>query len=180
MLHSSPTLRFLQGRNRTEHSILIAVLTCAVLAGCHKATAPAKDLNWAVGTWHGARRAADDGKDLPMTVRVERLGGGQIERLQVETSPKPYVGFTVRSQDPDGKWTMTYANSTRQNIGRLNGKLDGKQSTWESMNTDTSHGSRFVSEQIDSNHWRRTQFVSENGGKTWSTLFTDELERDAQ
>jgi len=156
-------------------------LILGALAACHKSIPPTDELNWAIGTWHGARRAADDGKDVPMTVRVETVAGGQIERLQVEHTPKPYVGFTVRSRDPaSGQWTMIYANSTRQNIGRLEGKLEQKRSTWESKSADGSHGSRFVSEQLDANHWRRTQFVSEDGGKTWNTLFTDELERDPQ
>ena len=73
---------------------------------------------------------------------------------------------------------MIYANSTRPNIGRLEGKLEGNRSTWESIAPDKSHGSRFLSEQLDANHWRRTQFVSEDGGKTWKVLFTDELGRD--
>jgi hypothetical protein len=73
---------------------------------------------------------------------------------------------------------MIYANSTRPTIGRLQGELESNRSTWESITADLSHGSRFVSEQLDANHWRRTQFVSEDGGKTWKVLFTDELERD--
>lgn len=115
-----------------------------------------------------------------MTVRVEQIPDGQIERLQVELTPRPYVGFTLRSRNSaSGEWTMIYANSTRPTIGRLIGKLEQKRSTWESIAADGSHGSRFVSEQLDADHWRRIQFVSEDAGKTWKTLFTDELERDA-
>ena len=114
-----------------------------------------------------------------MTVRVETVAGGQVERLQVDLTPRPYVGFTLRSRDSaSGRWTMIYANSTRQTIGRLDGKLREKRSIWESAGPDASHGSRLVSEQLDQNHWRRIQLVSEDAGKTWKTLFTDELERD--
>ena len=113
-----------------------------------------------------------------MTVRVEPLANGQVERLQVDLTPRPYVGFTVRSRDVAGQWTMIYANSTRPTIGRLQGKLESNRSTWESITADKSRGSRFVSEQLDANHWNRTQFVSEDGGKTWRELFTDKLERD--
>ena len=159
--------------------LIIGFVIFGIINGCQKSSQPTNELNWAVGTWHGTRRAEDDGQAIPMTVRVETVAGGQIERLQVEHTPKPYIGFTLRSRDPaSDQWTMIYANSTRENIGRLSGKLEEKRSTWESITPDHSHGSRFVSEQIDANHWRRVQFVSEDGGKSWKTLFTDELERD--
>ncbi len=108
-----------------------------------------------------------------MVVHVEKMAGGQIERLQVELTPRPYVGFTIRNHDENGRWIMIYANSTRPTIGRLLGTLENNRSTWES-----THGSRFISEQIDTNHWRRKQFVSEDGGKTWKVMFVDELARD--
>lgn len=154
-------------------------LVCVLFAGCHRSSSRLEELNWAIGTWHGVRRTAEDEKDVPMTVRVEQIPDGQVERLQVELAPRPYVGFTLRSRDPaSGRWTMIYANSTRKNIGRLDGTLEAKRSTWESVTADKSQGSRFVSQQLDATHWRRTQFVSEDAGKTWKTLFTDELERD--
>jgi len=163
----------------TSRSITKAFVSLVLCVGCQKSISPPDEFNWAIGTWHGTRVAADDGKEVPMTVRVENVSSAQIERLQVELMGRPYLGFTVRSRDPaSGRWTMIYTNSTRQTIGRLAGTLEPKRSTWESMNADTSHGSRFVSEQLDPNHWRRTQFVSEDGGKTWKTLFTDNLERD--
>lgn len=113
-----------------------------------------------------------------MTVKVEPLARGQIERLQVELSSRPYVGFTVRERDANGHWIMIYANSTRQSIGRLQGRFDGNRSIWES--SSAAHGSRFISERLDSDHWRRTQFNSEDAGKTWKLLFTDVLERDTK
>jgi hypothetical protein len=158
--------------------ILTIALVCPLVDDCF-ATSPAPDdLTWALGTWHGSRRAEDDGQSFPMKVRVEPVADGQVERLQVELSPRPYVGFTLRYRDAaSGRWTMIYANSTRETIGRLEGNLEGKRSTWESK--AAGHGSRFVSEQIDASHWRRIQYVSEDAGKTWKVLFTDELERDA-
>ena len=162
-----------------KQTIASSALVLMLLAACQRSSTTSSDeLNWAIGTWHGTRRADDDGQDVPMTVRVEHLADGQVERLQVELTPRPYVGFTVRSRDAAGQWTMIYANSTRPTIGRLQGKLESNRSTWESITADQSHGSRFVSERLDANRWRRTQFVSEDGGKTWKVLFTDELERD--
>jgi hypothetical protein len=92
--------------------------------------------------------------------------------------------FAGRTLAPEESRTLSLIvitagnNSTRPNIGRLQGKLEGNRSTWESIAPDKSHGSRFLSEQLDATHWRRTQFVSEDGGKTWKVLFADELERD--
>jgi len=164
--------------NQMKKQIILGVVSALLLStGCQPSTKTLDELDWALGTWHGSRRAAEDGLDVPMTVRVERLDCGQIERLQVESSPRPYVGFTIRSRDASGRWTMIYANSTRPSIGRLQGTFENKRSKWESIAPDQKHASRFVSEQIDANHWHRTQFVSEDGGKTWKTLFTDALER---
>jgi hypothetical protein len=154
--------------------VALPTLFVLALAGCSKSTK--SDLDWTIGTWHGTRTAADDGKAVPMTVKVEALATGQIERLQIELAARPYVGFTVRQPDDHGRWTMIYANSTRQSIGRLQGRFENNRSTWES--SSAAHASRFISERLDPNHWRRTQFNSEDGGKTWKLLFTDDLERD--
>jgi hypothetical protein len=148
----------------------------SLAAGCHKSTKSA--LDWSIGTWHGTRTGADDGKAIPMIVKVEELGSGQVERLQVESTPRPYVGFTVRERGTAGDWTMIYANSTRQSIGRLAGRFEGNRSIWESMTSSGPHGSRFISERLDPTHWRRTQFTSDDTGKTGKLLFSDELERD--
>jgi hypothetical protein len=160
----------------TRPFVPIALLLLCSFAACHRSAK--SELDWAIGTWHGTRTAADDGKAVAMIVKVEPLGSGQVERLQVELASRPYVGFTVRERDADGHWTMIYANSTRQSIGRLAGQFQGNRSTWESMKSSGPHGSRFISERVDPNHWRRTQFNSEDSGKTWKLLFTDELERD--
>ena len=154
--------------------LMAGSLLFASLTGCHRNAN--SDLDWTVGTWHGTRTAADDGQAVSMTVKVESLAAGQIERLQVELSTRPYVGVTVRERDANGRWVMIYANSTRQSIGRLQGRFEGDRSTWESGSGQ--HGSRFVSERRDPNHWRRLQYNSEDAGKTWKLLFTDELERD--
>jgi hypothetical protein len=160
---------------RKSFAPVVLLLLCS-FAACQKSTRSA--LDWSTGTWHGTRTGADDGKAVPLTVRVEQLGSGQVERLQVELTPRPYVGFTIRERDAAGRWTMIYANSTRQSIGRLAGRFEGGRSIWESMTTSGPHGSRFISERLDPNHWRRTQFTSDDAGKTWKLLFSDELERD--
>lgn len=146
--------------------------------GIHKA--PPKSLDWAIGRWHGVRREEATKDERPLAVTVEKLPGksGQMERLQVDLSGRAYVGFTVRAVDGRGHWTMFYANSTRSGISHLEGEIDGMRSTWESRNKEKATGSRFVSEKMDADHWKRIQYISDDSGKTWKVLFTDELERD--
>lgn len=151
----------------------------AGLAAC-RATGEASDpMAWAVGSWHGVRRAADDGRESPMTVRVEALpyGAGQVESLRVEETPTPYIGFTVRLRDDAGGWTMVYVNSTDHPFARLAGEIAGDRVTWRSVTPGRSRESRLTSEHPGPTTWRKTQEVSEDGGRNWRVLFTDLLER---
>lgn len=72
------------------------------------------------------------------------------------------------------------ANSTRETISRLAGAVDADRSTWTSDDSSAPrHLSRVISERLEKGRWRRSNFVSEDGGETWRLLFTDELERGA-
>jgi hypothetical protein len=161
--------------------VLAAFAACA--AGPHAdpiTGEPAAAFDWSVGSWHGARLGAD-GSTAAMTVRVEPLahGTGQLECLRVDAADgaPPYVGFTVRSFDAGTqRWVMTYANAPDHAFARLRGEGTGALIVFDS--TTSAHGSRLVSEQVDPVHWRRQQFTSADGGRTWTLLFTDELERD--
>jgi hypothetical protein len=157
-------------------------LLVAALAACQSAAVDADPMGWTVGTWRGTRRAADGSSAEPMKLRVEPLpsGAGQIECLRVEGASGPYVGFAVRMPDPDtGRWTMVYANSAQRAFARLVADRAEALDSWTSTTAAPGHGSRLTFERIDDDHWRRTQQVSEDAGRTWTVLFTDELERDA-
>jgi hypothetical protein len=164
---------------RARVPALAAVVLSTVT--CGGPVAPPPSLDWLLGEWHGVRRDGSDGSEAPMTVHVESLSGGpgQIERLQVLTDGAPYVGFSVRLPlGPDGPWLMRYANSTRETFARLEGEVDTGKVTWRSVTPGRTRESRTVIERLDADRWRRTHRVSEDGGKTWRILFTDELERD--
>jgi hypothetical protein len=47
---------------------------------------------------------------------------------------------------------------------------ESNRSTWKSITADKSRGSRFVSEQLDANHWRRTQLSAARPGKYCSPM----------
>jgi len=166
----------------TRHA---AVFAFAALAGCTTPVGGAADaaatFDWTLGNWHGVRRAAADGSTAAMIVRVEPLadGIGQTEILRVEGTggAAPYIGFSVRSFDvARARWSMTYVNSPERAFARLLGEVEGVRATWTSITS--AHGSRLVSERLDDGRWRRQQFTSADGGRTWTLLFTDELERD--
>jgi len=50
--------------------------------------------------------------------------------------------------------------------------------TWRSVTPGRARESGSIVERLDTNHWRRTQRVSDDGGRTWRVLFVDEMERD--
>ena len=156
------------------------LVSLALFFACGQAAPSPGPLDWTLGNWHGVRQAADDGSEAPIVLRIEALpeGKGLIERLQAELGGEPYVGFTVRVPvGSSGRWMMLYANSTRGTISRLEGTIGGDRSTWQSVASGSQRVSRLVSERLGSDRWRRTQYRSEDGGKTWRVLFTDELQR---
>jgi hypothetical protein len=166
---------------RRQASVRLLAIGIAALAACAGPDAGSESLDWTVGTWHGIRRDGADGTEAPMTLLVEALPGGHgvVERIQVEGGGTPYVGFGVRHFDPASRqWTQLYANASRPTFARLEGTVDGDRSTWNSVTAGPGRSSRLVAERLGADRWRRTQQVSEDGGRTWRVLFTDELERD--
>lgn len=177
-------LRRCEGRRPTTSMnrrwIGVWLLALAAGPGCQTAGAVGDPLEWTLGTWRGTRVAADGSAAEPMTLRVERLasGAGQVECLRVEGASGPYVGFAIRSRDPDtGRWTMVYANSAQHRFARLEADLSAAAGTWTSVTAEPGRDSRLVFERVGEDHWRRTQLVSTDAGRTWQVLFTDELER---
>jgi hypothetical protein len=149
------------------------------LASCQTTGIADDGLQWTVGTWCGVRRGGD-GTVASMTLRVEPTTGGvgQVECLRVDGASGPYVGFAVRMPDPNtGQWTMIYANAAQRAFARLVADR-GVLYSWTSTTAAPGRGSRLVFERSDGDHWRRTQQVSEDAGRTWTVLFTDELVRD--
>lgn len=157
------------------------VLGLLLVMGCRGGSQPPPTLDWMQGDWHGVRRDGADGSEAPITVHVVSLGGGpeHVERLQVQADGAPYVGFAVRSpSDPAGRWLMLYANSTRDSFSRLEGVVERDRVIWQSVTPGRTRESQVVMERLDTNRWRRTNRVSEDGGRTWRVLFTDDLERN--
>jgi hypothetical protein len=144
--------------------------------------APAASLDWMLGDWHGVRRDGSDGSEAPMTSHIASIdaGPGQVERVHVAPEGgEPYTGFAVRvPAATGGGWVMLYANSARETFARLEGVVATNRVTWRSVTPGRERESGSVVERLDANHWRRTQRVSEDGGRTWRVLFVDELRRD--
>lgn len=134
--------------------------------------------DWAVGEWHGVRRDAEE--EAPMRLLVQELPGspGIFERLEVTIEPQPYVGVSVLVPDSEsGRWVKLYTNDVRPKVARLEGTLDGDVLVLRSVSPDRRRESRLTAERLGNDRWRRTQEISEDRGKTWRLLFTDDLSR---
>jgi len=172
-------------KRMTRFLVRCALIVPMLAAGCadRPRSAPTATLDWMEGEWEGTRLSADDGKEDSMYVTVIPLPGGpgNVERLRVGTGGSTYVGFAVRSpSDTEGRWTMLYANASRDRISRLEGEVGPGRAMWQSEDTNRPRISKVVMESVDPDRWRRMNHVSEDSGKTWRILFTDELERKRQ
>ena len=175
-------------RDRPAAPTLLA-LSCMTLAaataGCSTSTeaerrAPSRDPYDIMGRWTGVRRAAHDGSEAPMTFRATPIldGAGWIEQLEVHSGSGVYRGFSVIVRDPARDlWVRQYVNATRGRFVRLEGEVTAQRSVFRSVSPTRTRESRLVSELLAPDRLRRTQSVSEDGGKTWRVLWTDELLR---
>ena len=115
-----------------------------------------------------------------MTLRVEESldGSGQIRHLEAVHEGGTYRGFAVQVYEPGrAVWVRQYVNATRGRFSTLEGEAQGDRSTWRSVSPGRSRESKLVSEFIPPGFWKRTMSISDEGGKTWKVLWTDELER---
>jgi len=105
-------------------------------------------------------------------------GAGTEERIEVEEGSPRYLGIYLEVSDSKGeKSTIVYVNARRRNFSRLEGIASAEGGEWTSVTAVAPHGSRMRIERTGKDSWKRTQMVSEDGGKTWSVLFTDEMRR---
>jgi len=182
------------------------LLVVALLAGC-RAASPSSLLaavrpvgedafDWTLGEWHGIRRAADDGSEAPLVMRVTSVlgGAGQVRELEVRHAGGIYRGLAVQvyvpsagpspepSPEATGRWVRQYVNATRRRFAQLEGgpQPDGQGSLWRSADPGAPTQSRVVSRRLGPDRWTRTVSRSTDSGTTWSEVFTDELRRRAR
>lgn len=141
----------------------------------------ARAFDWTVGVWKGVRRDGGRGDGEPMTMIVEPIlgGDGQIRRIEVGAGDRIYQGFAVQVPDAErGIWVRRYVNRGRGWFSSLEGRIEGGESIWTSVTPGRSRESRLVSRLTGKDGWARTMSVSEDGGRSWRTLWTDELHRE--
>jgi len=130
--------------------------------------------------WIGTRRAGVDGTPAPMTLRLRAIlgGAGRCEEIEVRNGERPYRGFSVETFDDTASvWVRQYVNVVNGRFVRMEGTKDGGRGFWTVLSDDPKHGSRLEVSWSDATHWRRTQSVSDDGGRTWRVLWSDELTR---
>jgi hypothetical protein len=93
----------------------------------------ASDLDWTIGRWEGVRRDAQDGREAPMTLRVEPIlgGEGQIQQPEVTPGGGIYRGFAVQVFDREtDRWRRHYTIEGRGRFSNLQGEVEGGRSVW--------------------------------------------------
>lgn len=140
----------------------------------------ASDLDWTLGRWEGGRRDGADGSEARMTMRVEAIlgGTGQIRHIEVTHGGGVYRGFAVQVfNKAKGRWVRHYTSENRGHFSSLEGETEGDRGIWRVTTPDRTRESRLISERLGDDRWRRTMSVSQDGGRTWSVLWIDELHR---
>ena len=137
--------------------------------------------DWTLGEWHGFRRSAARGMEEPMTMRVTPIlaGVGQLREMEIPQSNGVYRGLALQVYDPAAeRWVRQYVNDVRRSYSRLEGGPEGpERSLWRSATPGRTVISKVESERLGPDRWRRTVSRSEDGGATWTEVFTDELAR---
>jgi len=137
-------------------------------------------LAWTIGRWEGERVEAGTGDRARLATEVAPVlgGAGVEERLEIRGAGTPYRGLYLEVFDPAiRKSVLMYVNASRREFARLEGTAGADRAEWLSTTARPPRGSRLTYERVDSDRWRRTQWVSEDSGMHWTVLFTDEMRR---
>jgi len=158
---------------------LTALLLSDGRAAEPRGDAPADPLAWTVGRWEGTRTEAATGHAARLHSEISSVlgGAGTEERIEVEEGTPSYMGLYLEVPDPTGKSVIVYVNARRRSFSRLEGSATERGGEWTSVTATPPHGSRMRVERTGPGSWKRTQRVSEDGGRTWTVLFVDEMRR---
>jgi len=141
---------------------------------------PGGALVWLFGEWRGFRFEPSSGERAPVVARITPIlaGAGEQETLDIQTSKGLYHGLYTEVTEPKtGKSVIIYVNSNRRSFARLEGNATSNGGEWLNVVTEGAHRSKLVYERPTPRTWRRTQYVSEDSGQSWSILWVDDLKR---
>ena len=160
---------------------LLALILLSVTIAAQQPATSDDPLNWIVGKWEGTRYEPSSGDRAQLTSDITSVldGVGQEEQIVIlRSGKKPYRGLYLQVFDPKiQKSVLMYINATRREFSRLEGTASTDRAEWLGTNTQGGHRSKLVCERLNANEWRRTQYVSEDSGQTFSILFVDTLKR---
>jgi len=165
--------------------VSFALLSCAVCACASRhvnvaAVPPAGALAWLFGEWRGFRFEPSSGERAPVVARITPIlaGAGEQETIDIQTSNGLYHGLYTEVTEPkSGKSVIIYVNSNRRSFARLEGNATSNGGEWLNVVIEGAHRSKLVYERPTPRTWRRTQYVSEDSGQSWSILWVDDLKR---
>jgi hypothetical protein len=166
--------------------VIAFAATTLLLANSRAAERPREDapggdpLVWTVGQWEGTRTETATGHADRLHSEIQSVlaGSGTEERIEVDEGSPHYHGLYLEVSDRSlHKSVIVYVNARRRRFSRLEGTANADGGEWTSVTAEPPHGSRMRIERTGKDSWRRTQLVSEDGGRTWTTLFVDEMRR---
>jgi hypothetical protein len=160
---------------------LVVILSLGACRSPRSVPTSVTPFDWLLGHWTGIRvdEASGSREALTMDVRSILGGTGQLEELEVVHDQGTYRGLHLRLHEAERDlWVSYYANDARGRCVPLELQLVlGKQSVWHSAAGDRTRESKLTYELLEAERCRRTQEVSEDGGRTWHLIFVDELRR---
>lgn len=174
---------------------LLALALCGVDAPA--ATLPAlrdgqHDFDFNVGVWHThIRRLAHpftgskDATEMNGTVTVRKVWGGraQLEEIEADGPKGHWQGATLFLYNPQSRqWSQTFFDSSAPTLSSMVGGFDHGRGELYSQDT---YGGRAMLvrgtwSDIAPNSHRYEEAYSQDGGRTWETIFSAQLERVAQ
>lgn len=137
-------------------------------------------LDWTLGDWNGHRKDGISGAEYPITIRVHSVlgGAGITEEMEVVHGTDTYRAFSITAFEKSRScWVMHYLNKPTGESIPMEGVIEGTSITWKSVNPMRIRESKLVYEHNGKADWKRTQYMSEDAGKTWIVVFTDTLAR---
>ena len=116
---------------------------------------------------------------MKLSVKSILGGAGLLEEMEITHPKSTYraVAVTVFEKERNS-WVMHYLNETTGKDIAMTFREEGDSFFWQVSRPGEPRQSKLGwFKDSGEKDWRRSQLVSEDGGKTWATIFVDFLSK---